>query len=95
MSDAEIIYTDDEGNILVSESTVEIIETVEETTIITQETAVTIIESIGVGPQGVKGDTGAGLLNGELNLTPKASSTGAEGTIFYNSSDNYVYVGVE
>ena len=31
----------------------------------------------------------------EINLTPKAASTGAEGTIFYCSDDNYVYVGVE
>jgi hypothetical protein len=31
----------------------------------------------------------------EVKLTPKSSSTGAEGTIFYCSDDNYVYVGVE
>jgi len=31
----------------------------------------------------------------EIHLTPKAASTGAEGTIFYCSNDNYVYVGVE
>jgi len=33
--------------------------------------------------------------DGELHLTPKASSNGAEGTIFYSSDDNSVYVGVE
>lgn len=32
---------------------------------------------------------------GEISLTPKASSTGAEGTIFYCSDDNAVYVGTE
>jgi len=31
----------------------------------------------------------------EVKLTPKASSTGAEGTIFYCSDDNSVYVGTE
>ena len=35
------------------------------------------------------------LSSGEIKLTPKASSTGAEGTIFYNSSDNGVYVATE
>jgi hypothetical protein len=33
--------------------------------------------------------------DGELHLTPKSISTGAEGTMFYNSDDNSVYVGVE
>jgi len=28
----------------------------------------------------------------ELTLTPQASSTGAEGTIYYNSGDDHVYV---
>ena len=32
---------------------------------------------------------------GEIQLIPKASSTGAEGTIFYCSADNQVYVGTE
>lgn len=32
---------------------------------------------------------------GEIHLTPKASSTGAEGTIFYCSDDDRVYVGTE
>lgn len=36
-----------------------------------------------------------GLAGGEITLTPKTSSGGPEGTIFYCSSDNYVYVGVE
>jgi len=31
----------------------------------------------------------------EIHLTPKASSSGPEGTIFYCSSDNSVYVGTE
>jgi hypothetical protein len=33
--------------------------------------------------------------DGEVHLTPKASSSGAEGTIFYCGDDNAVYVGVE
>lgn len=32
---------------------------------------------------------------GAIRLTPRASSTGAEGTIFYNSADDHVYVGTE
>jgi hypothetical protein len=31
----------------------------------------------------------------DITLTPKASSTGPEGTIFYSSDDNSVYVGTE
>jgi hypothetical protein len=31
----------------------------------------------------------------ELTLVPKASSTGAEGTIFYSSDDKHIYVGVD
>lgn len=31
----------------------------------------------------------------EINLTPKTSSSGPEGTIFYNSNDDHVYVGTE
>ncbi len=31
----------------------------------------------------------------EIRLIPKASSTGAEGTIFYDSDDDHVYVGTE
>ena len=41
-----------------------------------------------------------GLLTGarafsEVRLTPKASSSGPEGTIFYDSDDDHVYVGTE
>ena len=31
----------------------------------------------------------------EIRLTPKTSSTGAEGTMFYDSDDDHVYVGTE
>jgi hypothetical protein len=31
----------------------------------------------------------------EINLTPKAASDGAEGTVFYCSTDNQLYVGTE
>jgi len=33
--------------------------------------------------------------DGEVHLTPKATSTGVEGTIFYCSADKQVYVGIE
>ena len=36
---------------------------------------------------------GAGCVCDELRLIPKASSTGAEGTIFYDLDDDHVYVG--
>lgn len=32
---------------------------------------------------------------GEITLTPKVSSSGPEGTMFYNSADDHVYVAVE
>lgn len=38
------------------------------------------------------------MVNGpydEIHLTPKSSSTGPEGTIFYCDDDNGVYVGTE
>ena len=31
----------------------------------------------------------------EITLTPKASSSGAEGTIYYDSDDDHVYVATE
>lgn len=31
----------------------------------------------------------------EIRLTPKASSTGPEGTMFYDSDDDHVYVATE
>lgn len=37
----------------------------------------------------------AGSVFDEIRLVPKASSTGAEGTIFYDSDDDHVYVGTE
>jgi hypothetical protein len=45
----------------------------------------------------VSGATGAIATpdDGEVHLTPKASSTGAEGTIFYCSDDNQIYVATE
>jgi len=35
------------------------------------------------------------LADGELKLTPKPSSSGAEGTVFYDSDDDHVYVATE
>lgn len=31
----------------------------------------------------------------EIKFTPKASSTGAEGTVFYDSDDDHLYVATE
>jgi hypothetical protein len=45
--------------------------------------------------KGDKGDPGEGVIDGEIHLTPKAASSGPEGTIFYASADNSVYVGTE
>lgn len=36
-----------------------------------------------------------GLAGTEIRLIPKASSTGGEGTIFYDSDDDSVYVATE
>ena len=36
-----------------------------------------------------------GLAGSEIRLTPKASSTGAEGTIFYDSDDDHIWVATE
>jgi len=33
--------------------------------------------------------------SGEVRLTPKSSSSGPEGTMFYDSDDDHVYVGTE
>ena len=45
------------------------------------------------------GEAGIALIStpndGELHLTPKASSTGPEGTVFYCNADKYLYVGVD
>jgi hypothetical protein len=51
------------------------------------------IVSVDYLDQAVK--TTSGPAFDEVKLTPKASSTGAEGTIFYCSDDNSVYVGTE
>jgi hypothetical protein len=37
--------------------------------------------------------SGAGSEFDEIRLVPKASSTGAEGTMFYDEDDDHVYVG--
>ena len=45
-------------------------------------------------PDGGAGDTGdiATPDDGELHLTPKSVSTGAEGTVFYDSDDDHLWV---
>jgi len=47
------------------------------------------------GLHGVLADNQPSAGSDEIHLTPKASSGGPEGTIFYCSSDNSVYVGME
>ena len=39
--------------------------------------------------------SGGQMVFDEITLTPKASSSGAEGTIFYCSDDDHVYVATE
>lgn len=67
--------------------------------IVSDDAAVNVIESIETGPQGAPGG-GVGAIvstpnDGEIHLTPKTSSSGAEGTMFYSSADDHVYVAVE
>ncbi len=47
------------------------------------------------GEQGEQGEPGSGVEDGEIHLTPKTSSSGPEGTVFYDSSDNHLFVGTE
>ncbi len=35
------------------------------------------------------------VIHGEIQLTPKSSSTGPEGTMFYSNTDDHVYVATE
>ena len=44
---------------------------------------------------GVTAWTSLDYYGGEIHLTPKTSSTGAEGTMFYDSDDDHVYVATE
>ena len=52
---------------------------------------VTVVQVASVGLPGPPGD---GLTDGEVHLTPKASSSGPDGTIFY-CNDKSIYVGVD
>ena len=64
------------------------------TNLTTHDVATTGVHGAGAGT--VACLTAAGALTvSELTLTPKVSSTGTEGTIFYCSDDNSVYVGTE
>jgi hypothetical protein len=57
-------------------------------------TGVTTIDDL-IAALGITGGGGVGA-NGEVALTPKAAADGtAEGTMFYCSTDNAVYVGTE
>jgi hypothetical protein len=83
-----------ETNIIIEDSVPDVI-------VSPEEGPVTVIESIETGPPGPPGEDGVGVGiittpdDGEVHLTPKASSTGVEGTIFYCSTDNQVYVATE
>ena len=54
-----------------------------------------IVDNAGVATTKKIKAENAGFVDGELRLTPKAASSGVEGTLFYDSDDNSVYVGVE
>lgn len=91
--DTSVIYANDVAVVITEEEpTVQVVSE--------EEDEVTVIESIEAGPQGPPGIIGglpeiADPDDGEVHLTPKASSSGAEGTIFYCMTDDSVYVGVE
>lgn len=54
-----------------------------------EETLVVVLKEI-------EGEEEVGILVGEeVRLTPKPSSTGPKGTIFYNSNDDHIYVATE
>ncbi|MFZ4436814.1 MAG: hypothetical protein ACOYOS_00140 [Syntrophales bacterium] len=71
------------------------------TALVTRVIVPTTIREKDTGPQGPRGiqgpvgPAGNGVVDGEVVLTPKSSSQGPEGTIFYCVDDKFVYVGVE
>lgn len=68
------------------------------TTIVTPTIIPSIIRERETGPQGVQGPAGpagSGVTDGEVRMTPKSSSTGPEGTMFYCSDDDHVWVATE
>lgn len=56
---------------------------------------VTVVQVASVGLPGPPGPPGSDISDGELHLTPKVGSTGAEGTVFYASGDDHLYVATE
>ena len=77
--------------VIVIQSVAETIQTVQTEAVVAQNPVHVVIEdeSGGVMPDIANPD------DGEVHLTPKASSSGAEGTMFYNSNDDHVYVATE
>lgn len=78
--------------VIVIQSVAETISTVQTETVLGQTPATPVIvedERSGVNPDIANPD------DGEVHLTPKSSSSGAEGTMFYNDLDNHVYVATE
>ena len=58
-------------------------------------TPANVLSDIGGAASGANNDITSMTAVTEITLTPKASSTGAEGTIFYDSDDDHVYVATE
>ena len=77
--------------VIVIQSVAETVSTVQTEAVVAQNPVPVVIEdeSGGVMPDIANPD------DGEVHLTPKASSSGAEGTMFYNSNDDHVYVATE
>ena len=78
--------------VIVIQSVAETISTVRTETVLGQEPATPVViedERGGVNPDIANPD------DGEVHLTPKSSSSGAEGTMFYNETDDHVYVATE
>lgn len=83
--DQVIVAVEDESGDAATVSTVQ-----PETVIVENPIAVVIEDEYG----GVMPEI-ANPNDGEVHLTPKSSSSGAEGTMFYNDADDHVYVATE
>lgn len=77
--------------VIVIQSVAETIQTVQTEAVVAQNPVHVVIED----ESGVVMPDIANPDDGEVHLTPKASSSGAEGTMFYNSNDDHVYVATE
>lgn len=71
-----------------------ITELTEKTTLATGDLFVIVDSAGAAATKKIKAEN-AGFVDGELRLTPKETSSGPEGTAFYDSVDKCVYIGVD